>query len=289
MRQPLADLRVSPQTQTPDWERLAARRDGADAPSAEPPTPARGRTDVATCSTCSGRGFLVHRDGGAGRATRCPDCRPKRRDPQQRLADAGLPPRYARCRLDNFQTSHRDPARRQQLIRALENSRRYVDAFWNARERRMRASGLLFVGPPGVGKSHLASAVLQMVIQRYGVRGRFVDFTELVYRIQSTFDPRVPESKAEVLDPVIETDLLVLDELGAQKPTPFVMETLHLIINTRYTRRRPTLFTSNYRLDPPPTAGATPARRAMASGRDRAGALDDRGAAHDDALDPVAL
>jgi DNA replication protein DnaC len=47
---------------------------------------------------------------------------------------------------------------------------------------------------------------------------------------------------------VIHAELLVLDELGAQKPTPWVQNVLYLIINARYTERRPTLFTSNYRL-----------------------------------------
>ncbi len=65
----------------------------------------------------------------------------------------------------------------------------------------------------------------------------------------STFDPSSPESKHDVLDPVIDAELLVLDEPGAQKPTPFVTDTLYLILNQRYTARKPTLFTSNFRLE----------------------------------------
>ena len=82
------------------------------------------------------------------------------------------------------------------------------------------------------------------------MRGRFVDFTSLIHQIQSTFDPGSPESKRELLDPVVGAELLVLDELGAQKPTPWVTDILYLVINSRYTRRLPTLFTTNYRLDP---------------------------------------
>ena len=89
------------------------------------------------------------------------------------------------------------------------------------------------------------------------MRGRFADFSSLVHRIQSTFDPSSPESKHDVLDPVIEAPLLVLDELGAQKPTPFVNDVLYLILNTRYTRRLPTLFTTNFRLDRVAAAGAS--------------------------------
>ena len=100
-----------------------------------------------------------------------------------------------------------------------------------------------------VGKTHLATAVLSELIRRYRVRGRFVDFTSLVHRIQSTFDPGSNTSKHQVLDPVMNCEVLVLDELGAQRPTQWVRDTLYLILNTRYTRRLTTLFTTNHRLE----------------------------------------
>jgi DNA replication protein DnaC len=87
------------------------------------------------------------------------------------------------------------------------------------------------------------------LIQRYQVRGRFVDFTSLIHQIQATFDPQSPESKHDVLDPVTGAEVLVLDELGAQKPSPWVTDILYLILNTRYADRRPTLFTTNCRLE----------------------------------------
>ena len=96
----------------------------------------------------------------------------------------------------------------------------------------------------------------------------FVEFTSLIHQIQSTFDPDSPESKRQVLDPLADAELLVLDELGAQQPTPWVRDILYLIINTRYTRRLPTLFTTNYRLEPPP------APRRRKAGAKRAATLD---------------
>lgn len=198
------------------------------------------------CPECHGRGWKVVRDGGAGRAEPCP-CREKDRVPQL-LRHAGVPDRYLSCSLRNFGTQNVDERIRGALTRAHTTSQSYVDHFLNS-DGTFCHSGLLYIGPPGIGKTHLAAAVLKELIKRYRVRGRFVDFTSLIHQIHATFEPSSLESKRQVLDPVIDAEVLVFDELGAQKPTEWVRDTLYFIINTRYTRRRPTIFTTNYPLE----------------------------------------
>ena len=208
-------------------------------------------------------------DGGAGTARPCP-CRQEDVVPRL-IAAAGIPDRYRHCRRQLPHLGGRRASARSSCRPAPSPS---ATSTGSCRSGGFRESGLLFVGPPGAGKTHLAVGVLVELIERYRVRGRFVEFTSLLYQIQSTFDPGSPESKRQVLDPLTETELLVLDELGAQQPTPWVRDILYLIINNRYTRRLPTLFTTNYRLEPRPpaapeprapaassTAGATPERR----------------------------
>ncbi len=201
---------------------------------------------VEPCPECEGRGWVLSADGSAGSARRC-SCQPAR-EAADRVERAGIPRRYAGSTLRSFNVD--SPDAHDRLLEARELSRRYVERFL-LEDGRFRSTGLLYIGPPGVGKTHLAVAVLRSLIDRYGVRGRFVDFTSLVHQIQSTFDPGSEESKRQVLDPVIDADVLVVDELGAQRPTAFVNDILYLVLNARYGRCLPTIFTTNYSLEAP--------------------------------------
>jgi len=197
------------------------------------------------CPECGGTGWIRVEDGGAGSARRCP-CGRDLVGPR-RLAAAGIPPKYEDCTFDNFATDlPGDP--KNTLMRALNICRQYAQGFRLDDPEAPAPRGLLLIGPPGVGKTHLAVATLRDLILSFGVLGRFIDFTSFISRIQSTFDPSSEESKHDVIDPVLDAELLVLDELGAQKPTPFVQDILYLVLNTRYSRRRATIFTTNFRL-----------------------------------------
>ena len=207
-------------------------------------------SEAGACPSCGGRGWVVKRGDGVGSARRC-DCTVRDMLPRL-LAEAGIPARYQECRLENFRTTGRQS---HLLLNARESTARWVEEFLAS--GRPTDSGLLFIGPPGVGKTHLAAAALAELVHRYRVHGRFVDFTSLLYQIQSTFDAGSAETKASVLDPVLSAEVLVIDELGAQKPTPWVSEVLYLILNGRYTRRLTTLFTTNYFLEPERQASAS--------------------------------
>src|SRR4029077_13305470 len=107
--------------------------------------------------------------------------------------------------------------------------------------------GLLLMGGCGAGKTHLAVAALVEIINS-GKPGRvlFCNFQDLIQEIQASFDAEAAVSKSEILRPLLEVDLLVLDELGSQKPTQFVQDVLYYVINSRYNTERATIFTTNY-------------------------------------------
>jgi DNA replication protein DnaC len=234
-----------------------------------------GSAVVKPCPECEGRGWIVSPDGGAGTARAC-SCRLQGLA-ARRFAAAGLPERYAHCRLANFLVSSPAAAERDQLVRARAAAQAYVDGFFEADGNdpegggRFRESGLLFVGPAGAGKTHLAVAVLAELVERYKLRARFAEFTSLVYQIQATFDPGKPGSQQEVLGPLLDAELLLLDELGAHQPTPWIRDVLYYLVNQRYLRRRPTLFTTNYRLERPAPRPQRGADRSLDRGRDPAG------------------
>jgi DNA replication protein DnaC len=184
------------------------------------------------CALCDDTGWKPIETEGVRRVVRC-DCW-RAQVGQHRLGDANIPKRYQHCTLDNF------TAYNESLEQAVVKAGRVADAF------PVNTRGLLFEGQPGVGKTHLAVAVLKQVIQKSGARGMFYDTRDLLRVIRSTYDPSIRTTELEVLRPVMTADLLVLDDLGAEKTSEWVEETMNLIVNTRYNERRLTIFTSNY-------------------------------------------
>ena len=192
------------------------------------------------CPLCDDTGWKPAEDpadaissgGAARRVVRC-DCW-RENVGRQRLADANIPKRYLHCTLGNF------TAYNESLQKAVVQARRVADAF------PVVSKGLLLEGQPGVGKTHLAVAILKQAIQTTGARGLFYDIRDLLRVIRSTYDPAIRTTELDVLRPVMRADLLVLDDLGAEKTSEWVEETMNLIVNTRYNEQRLTLFTTNY-------------------------------------------
>jgi DNA replication protein DnaC len=191
--------------------------------------------DTSTCALCDGTGWtLVVEDGvEIARRCECAEDRVRRRAVER----ARVPDRYRHCTLDDFELwNPEDPT----LGKALREVQEFVDLFPNTDK------GLVLMGPVGTGKTHLAVAALQQILaeKRPGMVGRFADFTSLVLEIQMTFDGS--GGSREILKPLVECDLLVLDELGAGKTSPWVMDLLYYLVNTRYLENRLTIFTTNY-------------------------------------------
>jgi DNA replication protein DnaC len=200
------------------------------------------------CPLCAGTGWKAV-DGlatGSGkterRVTRC-DCQQRARA-ESLLTSARIPRRYEHCELADYDVDF--PGADSSLGVARLTASRFVDEY-DPRD----GTGLLFVGTIGTGKTHLAVGIAKELIRRRGIGCLFYDYRELLKEIQNSYNPTVQTTELDVLRPVFETDVLVLDELGAVKPTEWVWDTVSLILNSRYNDSRATIITTNLPNFPP--------------------------------------
>jgi len=213
------------------------------------------------CPRCGGLGVRVLPRPGGGRAVEPCSCQAEQRV-ERLLRRACIPARYEHCTLDDYHADLQgaDPSLQRALLQARGFVRDYpVDT---------AGRGLLFTGSIGIGKTHLAVGILQALIAEKGVRGLFCDYRELLKQIQHSYNPQVATTEMEILQPVFNAEVLVLDELGAAKPTDWVWDTVALVLNTRYNDKRTTIITTNYPDLPPGSASGnggngTAAARAM--------------------------
>jgi DNA replication protein DnaC len=186
-----------------------------------------------TCPICNDTRWKSTVADGVETVVRC-DC--WREDLAARLMkEARIPARFSRSELDTFEPD--TDSQREALRRALG----FVDRF------PVVEKGLLFHGPYGVGKTHLAVAILKAVIRKCGAKGYFFETPDLLRQVRNTYNNTVDETEMGVLAPVLKAELLVLDDLGTEKTSEWVQETLGLVVNTRYNAKRPTILTSNLR------------------------------------------
>jgi DNA replication protein DnaC len=196
-----------------------------------PKSHANEKSGVDVCPICFGTGTRLEPGKGA---VIC-DCR--RTNSSARALDAArIPPRFRHCSFHNY---YPKPGNDSQYF-AHSLASRLVDDYPAVEV------GLLLMGPVGVGKTHLAVAILKELIERKGVSCLFYESGSLLKAIQDSYNPISQTSETRVLAPVYQAEVLVLDELGASVPTNWVRDTLYQIINTRYNNNRLTIFTTNY-------------------------------------------
>jgi len=190
-----------------------------------------------TCTICGGTGWQTIERGKEREAVRC-ECRVKDRG-ERLLAAAHIPARYQHCELSNFLY---DPEDKEQ--KSIRDARFLAGRF--VEEYPTDKTGLLFVGSVGVGKTHLSVGILKDLIREKGIHCLFCDYRELLKSIQNSYNPQVQATEMEILRPVFDAEVLVLDELGAVRSTEWVFDTVNYVLNSRYNDNKTTIITTNF-------------------------------------------
>jgi DNA replication protein DnaC len=206
------------------------------------------------CPLCEGTGWKSASIDAERRVARC-DCRLQART-RSLLTAAHIPKVYEHCELSEFDTRFHPS-----LAPALLAATKFVE------EYPLEKAGLLLVGTLGVGKTHLAIGMVKALILKKGITSLFCDYRELLKQIQNSYNDSVKATELEVLRPVFDAEVLVLDELGVVKPTDWVWDTVSLILNTRYNDNRTTIITTNFE-DQPAARAARSLSPARAAARD---------------------
>ena len=190
------------------------------------------------CPRCGGTGFEIVEKDGREFAQACSCRRAAAAGPDAFLDACRIPPRYENCTLANFDPV--SPAHKAALEKAMQYCNGYP--FLGKSE----GLGLLLTGTNGVGKTHLAVAVLRELVLTRGVSGQFWDLHELMREIKNSYDAETKTTEYQLLAPIIEMPVLLLDDLGAWRITDWMNDTLFFILNSRYSARKSTLITTNF-------------------------------------------
>ena len=157
------------------------------------------------------------------------------------FAESGMNARFAQR---TFQTLQVTPQNRLNVTAAKRYADGFVDKLPTPGSDPGR-NGMLFIGPPGTGKTHIAAAIANQLMAG-GTPVICMTMIDLLERIRRTFRTADGGDESEILSAYKKVPLLVIDDIGKEKPTDWAIATIYSIVNGRYESCMPTIITTNY-------------------------------------------
>jgi DNA replication protein DnaC len=194
------------------------------------------------CKQCNDTGWIILEEDGVNKAVRC-SCYLNERS-KRLLARANIPKRYKHCSIENFDIPTYDGDFENKLHGAKTAAKMFVDDY------PVVDLGIIFSGSCGVGKTHLAVAIIKELIENKGAVCLFYDYRDLLRDIQDSFNPVSQTSQMAVLQPVLKAEVLVIDELGSRRSTDWIQDTMTHILNSRFNDKKINIITTNFLENP---------------------------------------
>jgi DNA replication protein DnaC len=156
----------------------------------------------------------------------------QRKRAEKMFVEGGIGKRFLAATFENYE--------RKRMPKAYDIALGFAEKF-----DQNDGEGLLFTGDVGTGKTHLAAAIANKIIRKYSASVEFVSYTEVLTDIRAAFSNHSEEAYL-LEERMRKSDLLVIDDLGKEKPSPFTNELFYRVVNGRYKDKLPMIITSNH-------------------------------------------
>jgi DNA replication protein DnaC len=189
------------------------------------------------CTKCHDSGWVLVKVDGQEIARPCP-CQQNNAQ-SSLLANANIPPRFENMDLRGYKPEKEGSSQ----AKAKKEADKFIKDY-----PAVGGYGLLFQGGTGVGKTRLLCCIGNQLIKEKNVDVAYIDWNDLTREMRSGEDTSNRDFSiiGQLIQRLAAVELLLFDELGSSKPSPWVEDNIYYLINRRYNTNRITLFASNF-------------------------------------------
>ncbi len=210
------------------------------------------------CPHCDGTGWKQVVNDGVEAVERC-NCFQRDRG-ETLFVRAQIPERFRKADFENFSPGSlsENPNAYEAMVKVMLTAKAFARDYPS-----LSKLGLLLQGRTGVGKTHLATAVLRQLLSR-GFECVFFDYQTLLDRIRQSYNPAAGAADKQAYRAALDTEVVLIDDLGSHRVTEWVEDTVTAIINHRYNERKALIVTTNL---PDPVLGDASVEKDAVSGK----------------------